>query len=114
LLAHLSETTPTSQKDLADHMGTGNSTVSAAITALEGMGFVARNGAVLRTATGTQAMRGSSVLEASTLKSVLLTLNDDERNRAVEGLELLAAGARRLQKSKRKEPDVDEKRSTTV
>jgi DNA-binding Lrp family transcriptional regulator len=101
LLAHLSETAPTSQRDLAAHMGIGKSTVSAAVTSLENMGFVARAGAVLRTEAGTQAMRGSSVLEAPTLKALLLTLDVNERIRAVEGLELLAAGARRLRVSKK-------------
>jgi hypothetical protein len=82
-------------------MGIGKSTVSAAVTSLENMGFVARAGAVLRTEAGTQAMRGSSVLEAPTLKALLLTLDVNERIRAVEGLELLAAGARRLRVSKK-------------
>jgi MarR family transcriptional regulator, organic hydroperoxide resistance regulator len=102
LLAHLSETDPVSQNDLASHVGIGKSTLSEAVSALQEAGYVVRNGAVLRTAAGTQAMSSSSVLEGALLRDLLLTLNDEERSRAVEGLELLATGARRVAGGKRR------------
>ena len=96
LLAHLSETEAVSQKDLAGHVGLGKSTLSEAISSLEEMGYVVRNGAVLRTGAGTQAMSSGSVLETDRLGALLLMLSEEERTRAVDGLELLAAAARRL------------------
>src|SRR5271157_2422987 len=68
LLAHLSETEPVSQNDLAAHVGVGKSTLSEAITSLEELGYVVRNGAILRTPAGTQAMSSGSVLEMPLLK----------------------------------------------
>jgi len=96
LLAHLSETDGVSQKDLADHVGLGKSTLSEAISCLEEMGYVVRNGAVLRTNTGTRAMSAGSVLETERLGEMLSTLSAEERTRAVAGLELLAEAARRF------------------
>ena len=99
LLAHLSETEPVTQNDLAAHVGIGKSTLSEAISGLEEMGYVARNGAVYRTAAGSRAMSSGSVLETPRLRELLSHLSPEERLRAVEGLELLAAGARRAVES---------------
>jgi len=85
-----------SQSDLAVHVGIGKSTLSEAISSLEEMGYVVRNGAVYRTPAGTQAMSGGSVLETELLRNLLGALRSDERERAVEGLELLASAARRI------------------
>ena len=98
LLAHLSETEPVTQNDLAGHVGIGKSTLSEAISSLEEVGYVVRNGAVYRTSAGSKAMSGGSVLETARLRELLSHLNAEERRHAVEGLELLAEGARRASK----------------
>jgi DNA-binding MarR family transcriptional regulator len=101
LLAHLSETNATPQGDLAAHVGVAKSTLSEALTGLEERGFTIRQRAngdgrealILRTPAGTKAMSGSSVLEKDRLAAILLYLTNEERCRAVDGLELLARAA---------------------
>jgi DNA-binding MarR family transcriptional regulator len=101
LLAHLSETDGIAQTDLAAHVGIAKSTLSEAISVLEEKGYVVRNGAVLRTPAGSKAMSSGSVLETVLLRNLLARLDDQERRRAVEGLELLADAARRTRPHKK-------------
>jgi DNA-binding MarR family transcriptional regulator len=97
LLAHLDEARAVAQSDLARHMSVAKSTLSEALAGLEEYGFLAReNGGIRRTAKGTAAMSGGSVLESERLRMILQTLTAEERQRAVEGLELIALGAERL------------------
>jgi DNA-binding MarR family transcriptional regulator len=101
ILSHLNEHTPVQQSDLARHLSLAKSTLSEALSWLEECGFIRREprpgdtrGAILfRTAAGTAAMSSSSVLETEKLMQLVQALNDDERARAVEGLELLAKAA---------------------
>lgn len=104
LLAHLSERDPTSQSDLARHLGVAKSTLSEALSGLEECGFVvrqprngdARGALIRRTRAGTEAMSSSSVLETDRLRKVLEAMTGEERNCAVEGLELIARAAVRV------------------
>ena len=89
---------------LARHLGIGRSTLSAALARLEGLGLVAterdggdaRRKRVTLTETGRAAISESSVLDAGRVAALLGSMPDDERRRAVEGLKLLAAAARKL------------------
>jgi len=97
LLAHLNETNPTAQSDLAQHMGVAKSTLSEALGSLEERGLIARNGSgILRTNQGTAAMSNGSVLEPERLRRLLELLSEDERRRAIDGLELLAGAGRKV------------------
>jgi DNA-binding MarR family transcriptional regulator len=97
LLAHLDEARAVAQSDLARHMSVAKSTLSEALAGLEECGYVAREGgAIRRTAKGTAAMSNGSVLEPERLRAILEMLTVEERQRAVEGLELIALGAERL------------------
>jgi hypothetical protein len=77
-------------------------TKSEAISGLETNGYVLRRNhdrnpdndgrgmSILRTHAGTEAMSAGSVLESGLLRQLLELLTEDERRRAVEGLELIA------------------------
>lgn len=104
LLAHLDVTRPITAGQLARHLGVGKSTLSAALKRLVRLGYidVERNPRDRRTihlrlgAEGAAAMGESSVLEASRVRRLLAALSSDERRRALDGLSLLAEGARRI------------------
>jgi DNA-binding MarR family transcriptional regulator len=89
---------------LARHLGIGRSTLSAALARLEGLGLVAtrpdaqdaRRKRVLLTEAGRAAISESSVLDAGRVAALLASMPTAERRRAVEGLTLLAAAARRM------------------
>jgi DNA-binding MarR family transcriptional regulator len=105
LLAHLEEDAPTTPRELARHLGISNSTLSAALKRLEGLGYLARRAKVrdarqveLRlTAAGAEAMAAASVLDAGRVGAVLAQLAAAPRRRAVAGLQLLAEAARAFQ-----------------
>src|SRR4051812_34506665 len=98
ILDHLDELVPTTVMDLARHMGVTPGTMSLAIDRLERKGYVVR----LRDATdrrrvhvrltsgGVRIRDASSVLDPARVDAVLARLTEDERGRAVHGLELLA------------------------
>jgi MarR family transcriptional regulator, organic hydroperoxide resistance regulator len=104
VLVHLDERTATRPAALARHLGVGAPTLSASLRRLEGLGYLVRQrsredgrAVELRlTAKGANAMRATSVLEASRVRALLATLSDDERVQAVAGLGLLAKAARAL------------------
>jgi DNA-binding MarR family transcriptional regulator len=105
LLAHLEEAHAVAQADLARHMGVAKSTLSEALASLEERGLIARENQpedprsffIRRTRTGSEAMSNSSVLEPERLRRILGSLTEDERRRAVDGLELIArAGERQM------------------
>jgi DNA-binding MarR family transcriptional regulator len=89
---------------LARHLGIGRSTLSAALARLEGLGLIAaqrdpsdaRRKRVLLTEAGRREISESSVLDAGRVAALLSSMPKEERRRGVEGLELLAAAARRL------------------
>jgi len=104
LLIHLSPTEPRTPGELAAHMGVGASTLSAAIRRLAGLGYLRRTqdpsdrraAALTLTEQGAKAMAATSVLDASRLAALLALLSEKERERAVEGMRLLAEASRRL------------------
>lgn len=105
LLAHLDEDRATRPTELAKHLGLAASTLSAAINRLGELGYVSSGKAIsdgravdLRlTAKGAAAMQASSVLDAALVAKMLAQLSSTERNRALEGIGLLAKGARLAQ-----------------
>jgi len=105
LLAHLDEDRATRPTELAKHLGLAASTLSAAINRLGKLGYVSLGKAIsdgravdLRlTAKGAAAMQASSVLDAALVAKMLAQLSSTERYRALEGIGLLAKGARLAQ-----------------
>lgn len=104
LLVHLDDRRATSPRDLAAHLGVKPSTLSAAISRLEKLGYLDirasdkdKRGRELRlTKRGLEAIRSASVLDAQKVLEMLEKLNSKERERALEGLALLANAARRI------------------
>lgn len=104
LLVHLDEDRPTRAAELAQHLGIGAPTLSAAVRKLEALGYVARRtpetdrrGVELRlTPQGAEALSATSVLEAARVEALLLALAPADRARAVDGLALLGRAARTL------------------
>lgn len=105
LLAHIEDPSGTSPSRLARHLGIAPSTLSAALARLEAAGLLrldthpadARRRIVRLTSDGRQAVLRESVLDSGRVASVLAAMNATERRKAVEGLNLLAAAARRFQ-----------------
>lgn len=105
LLAHLDEERAMRPTDLAKHLGVAASTLSAAINRLAKLGYASlgraagdRRAVDLRlTAKGAAAMQASSVLDAALVEKMLKQLSAGERKRALEGIGLLARGARLAQ-----------------
>ena len=102
LLAHLDEHRPVRSTTLARHLGVANSTLSAAVARLAEHGYViqSRDSADRRaielrlSRKGAAAMQASSVLDTSRVKKMLERLAPGERQRALDGLALLARAAR--------------------
>lgn len=101
VLAHLDRTVPVTAGDLARHLGIGKSTLSATVSRLERLGYIRRRPKagdrravdLLLTPVGGRAMAATSVLDPARLEILLGRLTTADRQRAVEGLELLAAAA---------------------
>jgi DNA-binding MarR family transcriptional regulator len=104
ILAHLDGERPLAPAALAKHLRIQRSTLSEALDRLVKRGLVSRairaddrRRLDLRlTERGAAAMSGSSVLAPDRLARLLEALSPAERVLAVQGLELLAEGARRL------------------
>jgi DNA-binding MarR family transcriptional regulator len=104
LLAHLAETHPVAQTDLARHLGVAKSTLSEALTSLAERGLIiresqagdVRGAEIRRRRAGSLAMSNSSVLEPARLARILGMLTEDERQRAVDGMELIAKACERM------------------
>jgi len=102
ILVHLNETVPVAPTELAAHLSVRGSTLSAAIHRLERLGYVQRKRmprdrrtvALTLTPHGAQAMAETSVLDSERVRAVLTRLDQSERKRALEGLELLARASR--------------------
>src|SRR5262245_2414113 len=102
LLAHLDERVSVRPTALAQHLGLSPSTLSAAVKRLTAHGYIVQqrpdgDGRVrdLRLSkSGAAAMQASSVLESARVRAMLARLSTSERERALDGLSLLAAAAR--------------------
>ena len=105
LLAHLDVDRATRPTELARHLGVAASTLSAALARLAKLGYVTlgraaadRRAVELRlTDKGAAAMQASSVLDADLVAKMLAHLSSSERKRALQGIGLMAKGARRAQ-----------------
>ena len=101
ILDHLDEIEPTTVMDLAGHMGVTAATMSLSIDRLERKGYVVRlkdakdrrRVHVRLTGAGVRMREASSVLDAARVEALVARLSDDERERAIEGLSLLARAA---------------------
>lgn len=108
LLAHLDKVKSKTARDLADHIGVADSTLSAALKRLEKVGCVRRQLSkqdrrisLLRlTDKGEAALAVTSVLDTERVRALLAKLKRPERGEAMRGLALLAEAARRLQKDR--------------
>ena len=104
LLAHLDEERPTRASELARHMGVSRSSMSATIKRLVTLGYIAstrepadaRALALRLSPAGARAMQLGSVLDAGRVKLLLAQLPAADRERAIEGLALLAQAADRV------------------
>jgi DNA-binding MarR family transcriptional regulator len=104
VLAHVRASDGQSAAALARHLGIGASTLSATLKRLTGFSLIkmptsltdARKRQIFLTPKGEELLNTRSVLDAVRLKTLLSTLTKDEQCRAVDGLALLARGARRM------------------
>lgn len=104
ILAHIGPGFARSARDLSRHLGIGAPTMSAALQRLERLGYIERGArsrthptrALRLTDRGREALQASSVLDSERVARLLATLTAEERRRAVEGLALLARGARTM------------------
>jgi len=114
ILDHLDELEPTTLMDLAGHMGVTGATMSLAIDRLERKGYVVRlrdakdrRRVHLRlTTAGVRIKEASSVLDPERVQRLVSRLSDKDRQRAIEGLALLAHAAdAAMQDGRRKTED---------
>ena len=104
ILDHLDAIEPTGVQSLANHMGVTASTMSLHVDKLESGGYVRRvrsradgRQVELRlTPSGVRIKQQQKVLDPRLVDAMLARLNDGERRRALEGLELLARAAGEL------------------
>jgi DNA-binding MarR family transcriptional regulator len=104
ILDHLDDVEPTSLLELARHMGVTPSTMSLTVDRLERSGYVKRERSTedrrrvdLRlTPAGVRIKRQQKVLEPELVAAMLQRLGDRQRERALQGLELLARAAGEL------------------
>ncbi len=101
ILDHLDELEATSLKELAEHMGVTPGTMSIAVERLVTQGYVdrerdpvdARRVQLRLTRAGVRTKQGGPVVAPKRIKQMLGNLDQDELERAVEGLALLARAA---------------------
>jgi DNA-binding MarR family transcriptional regulator len=104
VLDHLDEVEPMALSDLARHMGVTPATMSVAIDRLARRGYVIRardpgDGRRLHlrlSSAGVRVKEATSVLEPDRVAALLELLGPRERERALEGLALLARAAEAL------------------
>ena len=113
ILDHLDEVEPTTVMDLAAHMGVTAATMSLAIDRLERKGYVVRlkdakdrrRVHVRLTTAGVRVREANSVLDPVQVEALVGRLSDEERERAIEGLGLLARAAQEQMHAGRERPD---------
>jgi DNA-binding MarR family transcriptional regulator len=104
ILAHLDEDEPMNAAALARHLGIGAPALSAILKRLVTLGCIvrttdpadARRHLLWLTAAGARAMSAGSVLDTVRVRALLRRLPAAERDRALEGLALLARAARTM------------------
>lgn len=104
ILVHLDRDSGMSPRALASHLGVAPSTLSAALSRLSELGYLTnepgktdrRKREIRLTVRGAEAIASTSVLDAERVQALLKKLKPAERKAAVNGLALLAEGARRL------------------
>ena len=104
ILVHLNRSTGVRPSSLARHLGVAASTMSAAISRLEKLGYLSNQPAekdrrqreLRLTARGAEAVSATSVLNAERVASLMKKLTRNERKAAVQGLALLARAARQM------------------
>jgi DNA-binding MarR family transcriptional regulator len=108
ILVHLDQQTGMRPSALAKHLGIAASTLSAAISRLERLGYLSNEPAekdkrqreLRLTSRGVEAIAATSVLDAKRVSALMKKLTRDERKAAVRGLALLAQAARALKEFK--------------
>lgn len=103
VLSHLDELAPVQAGKLARHLGVGASTITEAIDRLVELGLAerTRRGRTVElriTAEGSAQMQAGSVLDAERVAAMIAAIPPRQRAAAIRGIELLAAGARKLSK----------------
>jgi DNA-binding MarR family transcriptional regulator len=101
VLSHLDESRPVTPSTLARHLGVVPSTFSALLERLVGLGYVGRTRSdvdrrqweLRLSPKGARALAATSVLDQRRVKRVLSLMPPRERQRAVEGMSLLAQAA---------------------
>ena len=104
ILDHLDSVEPTTVQDLASHMGVTPSTMSLHLDKLESGGYVrrtrsradARRVELRLTPQGVRIKQQQKVLDPRLISLMLAQLNELDRRKALDGLELLAKAARDL------------------
>lgn len=102
ILVHLDREAGLSPRALAAHLGVAASTLSAALARLAQLGYLTntpnetdrRKRELRLTPRGAEAISNTSVLDAERVRAMLKQLKPEERRAAVQGLALLAKGAR--------------------
>jgi DNA-binding MarR family transcriptional regulator len=101
VLDHLDEVDPMTLNGLAAHMGVTPATMSLTVDRLERKGYVVRlrDAADRRrvhlrlTSAGLRVREATTVLDASLVEALVTRLSEEDRDRAVHGLALLAGAA---------------------
>ena len=104
ILVHLNRETGMRPSSLARHLGVAASTLSAAISRLEKLGYLSnqpgtndkRQRELRLTDRGAEAISATSVLNAARVAALLKKLTSEERKAALRGMALLARAAREL------------------
>jgi len=110
LLSHLNLKAPISHGELATHLGVRPSTLSAAISKLEQLGYVERSQeakdrrmVMLKlTQKGAAARAATSVLDHDRVTAILSRLSKKDKMAALAGLELLANASKDFMKQSAK------------
>ena len=114
ILDHLDSERPRTVSELARHLEVTQSTMSIQISKLENLGYIrrVRDGSdgrrvgVRLTSAGMRIRGQNSVLEPDLAQQMLSLLNSNDREMALQGLELLGQAAERLmhQRQRRRMP----------
>ena len=110
ILAHLDEDVPLNAAALARHLGIGAPALSAILKRLLTLRFIvrtpdptdARRHLLRLTPEGARAMSAGSVLDTNRVRALLRRLTPEERDRALDGLAVLAQAARGIKGVKRR------------